>query len=49
LGKITISKDILLKPGPLTDKEWDRVKRHPETGYKIAMGKEAALAEIERC
>jgi diguanylate cyclase (GGDEF)-like protein/PAS domain S-box-containing protein len=36
LGKITISKDILLKSGPLTDKEWEKVRRHPEAGYKIA-------------
>src|SRR6056297_1183628 len=36
LGKITISKDILQKPGPLTDKEWEEIKRHPEAGYKIA-------------
>lgn len=36
LGKITISKDILLKPGPLTDKEWEKIRRHPEAGYKIA-------------
>jgi len=36
LGKITISKDILKKAGPLTDKEWEEIKRHPEAGYKIA-------------
>ncbi|MEA1974230.1 MAG: diguanylate cyclase [Bacillota bacterium] len=36
LGKITISKDILQKPGPLTDSEWEEIKRHPEAGYKIA-------------
>jgi len=36
LGKITISKEILLKPGPLTEKEWEEVRRHPESGYKIA-------------
>ncbi|HKK95373.1 MAG TPA: PAS domain S-box protein, partial [Anaerovoracaceae bacterium] len=36
LGKITISKDILQKPGSLNYKEWEEVKRHPEIGYKIA-------------
>ena len=36
LGKITISKDILQKPGSLNDKEWEEIKRHPEAGYKIA-------------
>lgn len=36
LGKITISKKILQKPGSLTDQEWKEIKRHPEAGYKIA-------------
>ncbi|MGM0379760.1 MAG: diguanylate cyclase domain-containing protein [Bacillota bacterium] len=36
LGKIAISKDILQKPGSLTNDEWEEVKRHPEAGYKIA-------------
>jgi HD-GYP domain-containing protein (c-di-GMP phosphodiesterase class II) len=36
LGKITISQEILKKPGLLTDKEWKEIKRHPEAGYKIA-------------
>ncbi|MCF8009036.1 MAG: HD-GYP domain-containing protein, partial [Halanaerobiales bacterium] len=36
LGKITISKDILEKPGSLSDKEWEEIKGHPKTGFKIA-------------
>jgi len=36
LGKITISEDILQKPGSLNSKEWEEIKRHPEIGYKIA-------------
>ena len=36
LGKLAISEDILQKEGPLTTEEWDRIKKHPELGYKIA-------------
>jgi len=32
IGKTRISGDILKKPGPLTDREWAEVKRHPLTG-----------------
>ncbi|MEW9121775.1 MAG: HD domain-containing phosphohydrolase [Thermotaleaceae bacterium] len=36
IGKIAISNDILGKAGPLTEKEWIEMKRHPEIGYRIA-------------
>jgi len=32
IGKTRISGDILKRPGPLTDKEWAEVKRHPLVG-----------------
>lgn len=35
IGKIAISETILNKPGKLTTKEWNEVKRHPEIGYRI--------------
>jgi HD-GYP domain-containing protein (c-di-GMP phosphodiesterase class II) len=35
VGKIGISDQILRKPGPLTDTEWDVVKQHPVYAYKI--------------
>ncbi len=37
IGKIAIPEYILKKNGPLTDEEWEIVKKHPETGYRIAM------------
>lgn len=40
IGKITIEKEILTKTGPLSDKEWESVKSHPQTGYRIAMATE---------
>jgi HD-GYP domain-containing protein (c-di-GMP phosphodiesterase class II) len=41
IGKIGIPSEILRKPGPLTDEEFQIVKQHPELGEKI-------LAPIDR-
>ena len=35
IGKISIPKEILTKEGPLTEEEWEIMKKHPETGYRI--------------
>lgn len=35
IGKIGIPDSILLKPGPLTEAEFDVMKTHPEVGYRI--------------
>ncbi|XMB67617.1 diguanylate cyclase [Mycoplasmatota bacterium zrk1] len=35
IGKLSISDSILLKPGELTNEEYEKVKTHSETGYKI--------------
>ncbi len=35
VGKITIPDRILNKPGRLTDDEFEEIKKHPESGYKI--------------
>ncbi|MGM0500092.1 MAG: HD domain-containing phosphohydrolase, partial [Bacillota bacterium] len=47
IGKITIAAEILKKPGSLNDEEWQRIKEHPERGYKIANSSEefALVAE----
>lgn len=37
LGKATISLDILNKPGALTDREFDLVKKHPEQGHALLL------------
>ncbi|WP_349764053.1 HD domain-containing phosphohydrolase [Fusobacterium sp. SYSU M8D902] len=36
IGKIAISKDILTKPGKLTEEEFNEVKKHTDIGAKIA-------------
>jgi len=36
IGKTTIPEEILKKPGKLDAKEWEIIKKHPESGYRIA-------------
>ena len=36
IGKVAVDNNILNKAGSLTKEEWDIIKRHPETGYRIA-------------
>lgn len=35
IGKIGISTTILDKPGPLSEDEWDAIRRHPQIGQQI--------------
>ncbi|MEX2193656.1 MAG: HD domain-containing phosphohydrolase [Thermoleophilaceae bacterium] len=35
-GKYFLSGDVLEKPGPLDDAEWEAMRRHPEFGAAIA-------------
>jgi len=36
IGKVAIPDQILNKPGKLTSKEWETMKKHPEIGFRIA-------------
>lgn len=36
IGKVNINPNILLKAGPLDPGEWEEMRLHPETGYRIA-------------
>ena len=36
IGKVSISREILNKKGPLSSEEWEEVKKHSEAGYRIA-------------
>jgi diguanylate cyclase (GGDEF)-like protein len=44
LGKLGIADAILYKPGPLSDAEWEEMRRHPEIGARILL--HAGLTEI---
>ncbi|MGD9887429.1 MAG: HD domain-containing phosphohydrolase, partial [Bacilli bacterium] len=35
IGKVSIDRNILNKPGKLTEEEWNEIKKHPEIGYRI--------------
>lgn len=54
IGKVVVPREILGKPGPLTSGEWEIVKSHSETGYRMAQSigetavGEAILALHER-
>ncbi len=43
IGKIAIPDIILLKPGALDRKEWERMKQHPLTGYSLLEGHDSEL------
>lgn len=48
IGKVGVPDNILLKPGRLTQDEWEAVKRHCEIGYRIACSAPelSAVAEL---
>ena len=35
LGKVWVPRDILEKPGPLTEREWVEIRRHPRTAARL--------------
>jgi HD-GYP domain-containing protein (c-di-GMP phosphodiesterase class II) len=35
LGKIWIAREILEKPGPLTEREWVEIRRHPQVAARL--------------
>ncbi len=38
IGKLAIPNEIIHKPGPLNDREWAVMKRHPEIGVDLLAG-----------
>ncbi|MFW6378210.1 MAG: HD domain-containing phosphohydrolase, partial [Bacillota bacterium] len=40
IGKATLSDDILFDKRPLTDEDWEEIRKHPERGYRIALSTE---------
>jgi len=37
IGKIAVPNSILDKADPLTEEEWELIKKHPEIGYRITL------------
>lgn len=55
-GKLLISKEVLKKPGKLTDSEYEIIKQHPVKGYEFLKNKnindhvkKSVLLHHERC
>jgi putative nucleotidyltransferase with HDIG domain len=48
LGKLEVPERILEKPGRLTEREWARLRNHPEAGLALVqrLGFDEAVAEI---
>jgi len=48
LGKLEVPERILEKPGRLTEREWARLRHHPESGLALVqrLGFDEAVAEI---
>ena len=47
IGKLGVPDSILLKPGPLTDEEWEIMKKHAEYGYSMLNRVEYLLPALE--
>ena len=45
LGKIGVRDDILNKPGPLTEEEWEIMRRHPDIGADMIV-QHSALRDV---
>jgi diguanylate cyclase (GGDEF)-like protein len=44
IGKVAVSEQILEKPGPLTDEEWQSIVQHPRIG-QVIMDQVAAVSD----
>lgn len=43
IGKVRIRSEILAKPGPLSDAEWEEMRRHPDYGAEMLADKSFLL------
>ncbi|HTA06839.1 MAG TPA: HD domain-containing phosphohydrolase [Solirubrobacteraceae bacterium] len=46
VGKVAVPDEVLLKPGKLTPDEFEVVKGHAETGYKMLAGSTSELVQL---
>lgn len=56
VGKLLVPRDIIVKPGKLTEPEYDQIKKHPTEGFRLLQAHHidkhicnAALMHHERC
>ncbi|OAQ20323.1 response regulator [Thermosulfurimonas dismutans] len=46
IGKIGIPDEVLLKPGPLDEREWEIMKKHTEIGAEILKGTNSGFVRL---
>jgi HD-GYP domain-containing protein (c-di-GMP phosphodiesterase class II) len=46
IGKVGVPDSILLKPGPLTAEEFERMKTHTEHGHQVLSGSQSPLLQL---
>ncbi len=52
VGKLSVPDEVLHKPGPLTDEEWQRVRNHPEYAFQMiasSVHPEVAETVLKHC
>ena len=52
VGKLSVPDEVLDKPGPLTDEEWQRVRNHPEYAFQMiasSVHPEVAETVLKHC
>jgi HD-GYP domain-containing protein (c-di-GMP phosphodiesterase class II) len=52
VGKLSVPEEVLEKPGPLTDDEWQRVRNHPEYAFQMiasSVHPEVAETVLKHC
>ena len=52
VGKLSVPEEVLGKPGPLTDDEWQRVRNHPEYAFQMiasSVHPEVAETVLKHC
>lgn len=38
VGKIGVTDELISRPGPLTDAEWEEMRQHPDIGFRMLSG-----------
>lgn len=52
VGKLSVPDEVLDKPGPLTDEEWQRIRNHPEYAFQMiasSVHPEVAETVLKHC
>lgn len=48
VGMVEADREMLVRPGPLDEYEWSLIRKHPETGYRVANASSSGLIFIAK-